>query len=106
MKPRRLPVPMVVSSAMVLLGSACQSGAELGRQIDDTARKLREVEAQGAMRCAPRELALARSHLEFAQLERDGGALTRAREHLGIADENVRAAAELSPTDRCSKPAR
>ena len=95
-----------VLSALALLGSACRSGAELGRQLGDTARRLREVEAQGAMRCAPRELALARSHLEFAVLERDRGAPTRAREHLDIANENVRAAAELSPADGCSVSAR
>lgn len=106
MKPRlRLPTSVVLL-VLTVVGSACQSGADLGRQLDDTARKLHEVEAQGAMRCAPRELALARSHFEFAELERDRGALTRAREHLGIADENVRAAAELSPSDRCSNPAR
>jgi hypothetical protein len=92
--------------ALTLLMAACQSGAELGRRLDDTARRLRDVEVQGAMRCAPRELALARSHLEFAELERDRGALTRARQHLAVADENVRAAAELSPSDRCSSPAR
>jgi len=86
----------------LVLAFACASGAELGGRLGDTARRLREVEAQGAMRCAPRELALARSHLEFAELERDRGAPTRARQHLDIADENVRAAAELSPADRCT----
>jgi len=93
-------------SAVALLGLACASGAELARQIDETARSLREVEAQGAMRCAPRELALARSHLEFAQLERDRGAPTRARQHLDVADENLRAAAELSPSVRCANAER
>jgi hypothetical protein len=91
-------------SALALLGLAsCSSGDELGRRLDETARRLREVEARGAVRCAPRELALARSHLEFAELERNRGAPTRARQHLDIADENVRAADELSPAARCSQ---
>jgi OmpA-OmpF porin, OOP family len=99
-------VAFVLGSAglalLALLGIGCLSGAELGPRLEDTARRLREVEAEGAMRCAPRELALARSHVEFAELERDQGAPSRARQHLDVADENVRAAAELSRDDRCS----
>lgn len=105
MKARRRAA-VVVPSILALVGSACRSGAELGARLDDTARRLGDVEAQGALRCAPRELALARSHLEFAELERARGAPTRAREHLDVADENVRAAAELSPAGRCSQSAR
>jgi hypothetical protein len=100
------PARLAVVLSALALACACQSGAELRRRVDDTARSLRDVEARGAMRCAPRELALAQSHLEFARLERDRGAPTRAHQHLDVADENVRAAAELSPVGRCSKPAR
>lgn len=86
------------------LGVACSVRAELDRRVAETSRALEAVEARGALRCAPRELALAQSHLEFAELERDRGAPTRARQHLDVADENVRAAAELSPVGQCASP--
>lgn len=92
--------------ALGLAQAGCLAGADLDRRLDDVARRLREVETQGAMRCAPRELALARSHLEFAELERERGGPTRAGQHLDIADENVRAAAELSLAERCSTSGR
>lgn len=87
-----------------LVATGCSARAELDRRLDETTQALRRVEARGALRCAPRELAIARSHLEFAELERSQGFPTRARQHLDVADENVRAAAELSPDGHCSEP--
>lgn len=95
--------------AALLIGLAalgCSARAELARRVDETTRALRQVEAQDALRCAPRELAVARSQLEFAELERDRGFPTRAREHLDVADENVRAAAALSSPAQCAPAAR
>ena len=89
--------------ALALLG--CSARAELDRHVAETERALRDVEARGAMGCAPRELAVARSHLEFARLEQDQGFPSRAREHLDIADENVRAAEVLSPSGDCAEGA-
>jgi OOP family OmpA-OmpF porin len=86
------------------LGLACGASGQLDRQIDQLARALATVEARGALRCAPRELAISRSHLEFARLERDQGFPARARQHLEIADENVSAASLLTPADRCVDP--
>jgi hypothetical protein len=62
------------------------------------------ADQNGAMRCAPRQLAVARSHLEFAYLEREQGFSSRAQYHLRIADEHARAANLLSPPDRCRTP--
>lgn len=83
-------------------GLACGANGQLDRQIDQVSRALAEVEARGALRCAPRELAISRSHLEFARLEREQGFPARARQHLEVADENVRAASVLTPAERCA----
>jgi len=57
------------------------------------------------MRCAPRELALAKAHLAFAEVELDQGFASRASEHLAVADPNAHAAYDLSPPDKCSERA-
>lgn len=90
-----------LAAAFGFVVAACSQRALLDQQIDAVARSLREVEARGALRCAPRELAVAQSHVEFARLERDRGFPSRAREHLRVSDENVRAAAVLSMPARC-----
>jgi hypothetical protein len=86
---------------MVLSPLGCARNARLDDRVDDVALSLGKVEAQGAMRCAPRELAIARSHLEFAQLERQQGFATRALQHLDVAAENVRAASVLVEPASC-----
>lgn len=60
-----------------------------------------EAEASGALRCAPRELAIARSQLQFAELERAQGFSSKAEEHLRIADRHAQAARLLSPPEHC-----
>ena len=58
--------------------------------------------AVGARRCAPRELALAQAHLDFARMELAQGDLGRAREHMDRAEANRGAAVALSPAARCA----
>ena len=58
----------------------------------------------GAIKCAPRELALARSHLEFASVDLSQGELSNAISHLEIAEPNAQAALAESPADKCSEP--
>jgi OOP family OmpA-OmpF porin len=94
-------------AVLVLLGvaSGCASAADLSQRMDRVARAVVAVEARGAMRCAPRELAVARSHLEFARLEEEQGFPSRARQHLDVAEENVEAASALSPLGKCTNAA-
>jgi hypothetical protein len=89
----------------LLLVAACAQQAQLDHDIESVARALLDVESAGALRCAPRQLAVAQSQLEFARLERDQGFPARAREHLAAADENVRAALVLSPAANCASTA-
>ena len=60
-----------------------------------------KAEKNGARRCAPRELAMAQSHLRFASVELDQGQVSNASHHLAIAEENAHAALASSPADRC-----
>jgi OOP family OmpA-OmpF porin len=90
---------------VALVGSAC-GGAGLDRQIAGVAERLSAIETNGAMRCAPRELAIARSHLEFAQLEEEQGFRSRAQQHLDVAVENIAAASVLSSSGRCASGSR
>jgi len=98
----RLRAWSAVGCGLLLLGAAgCVRSARLDREVDHVGQMLLEAEANGAMRCAPRELAVARSQLEFAELERVQGFSSKAEEHVAIADQQARAAQLLSPPERC-----
>ncbi|MEY4577393.1 MAG: hypothetical protein RL701_2096 [Pseudomonadota bacterium] len=60
------------------------------------------VTRTGAYACAPRELALARAHYDFAQIELIQGDLRRAQRHLEDAEENAGAAQVLTPEKGCA----
>ena len=55
----------------------------------------------GAYACAPRELALARAHYDFVQVELAHGDPHRALQHLEVAEENAGAAQVLTPEQGC-----
>ncbi len=92
---------------VVLLTAVATSGCA-GLQLEQNVHQVRaiakEARDNGAYKCAPRELALAETHLEFASTELDQGDYFRARDHLQIADENARLAHRLSPRDKCNAP--
>jgi OOP family OmpA-OmpF porin len=94
--------PCWVGYALALAGAlGCMRSTQLDLQVDRIGQLLLDAEANGAMRCAPRELAVARSQLEFAELERAQGFSSRAEQHLMAADQNARAAKLLSPPEHC-----
>ena len=84
--------------------SGCARNAPLDARIDQLAADLAEVETLGATRCAPRELAIAQSQLEFARLEREQGDTARSLAHLDVGDENLRAAKLLAAPALCATP--
>jgi hypothetical protein len=96
----------VLAGIAGLAFSGCSGSVDVDRQIDRVAETISAAEARGALRCAPRELAIARSHLEFAQLEQEQGFPSRARQHLDVAEENMEAAIVLSPPARCASAGR
>jgi len=80
---------------------SCAQATELRGQIAGLEKILEQAERNGALRCAPRELAIARSQLSFAALELDQGFVSKARDHLAKAEPNARAAELLSPPESC-----
>ncbi len=80
--------------------SGCTTGARLRGQADEV-KALNESIEQRAYRCAPKELALAKSNREFGDYELSQGNFVRAKKHLIIAEENARNADKLSDFDEC-----
>jgi len=90
------------AAALLLLTSACAEGPALRGRIRGLTTTVDDAEKNGAMKCAPRELAIARSNLEFAEIDLDQGQLGAAEAHLAKAEPNAQAAFSLSPPDRCT----
>jgi outer membrane protein OmpA-like peptidoglycan-associated protein len=88
--------------AVTLLSTSCAVGPELRGRIRGLTTTVDDAEKNGAMKCAPRELAIARSQLEFAAIDLDQGELTLAEGHLAKAEPNAQAAFQNSPPDRCT----
>jgi len=89
-------------AVLALLESACAQGPALRGKIRGLSTTLEDAEKNGAMTCAPRELAVAKSQLEFAQIDLEQGQLSNAETHLAKAEPNAQAAFTLSPPDRCT----
>jgi outer membrane protein OmpA-like peptidoglycan-associated protein len=85
----------------LLLAAGCP-GNDLRGRTHGISDLIREARDHGAYKCAPRELAMAESHLSFADAELDHGSYFPARREIGISEENARKAIELSPKDKCN----
>ena len=92
---------LAIGAATLLIGQGCGAANRLQGQIDGLNAVAAQAAANGAKRCAPRELALAESHLKFAEVELAQGFPSKAETHLLIAEPNAQAALQLSPPDRC-----
>jgi outer membrane protein OmpA-like peptidoglycan-associated protein len=79
----------------------CSQGPQLRGKIAGLSGIVEQAERNGAIRCAPRELAVAKSQLEFASLELDQGFISKANAHLWRAEPNAHAAYFLSPPEHC-----
>ena len=99
---RRL-IPALLTAA--LIGAGCAETAKLRGGITTARAKVEQVERNGAYVCAPKELALAKAHLDFAELEIEQGRSSRAHEHYDVAISNLEIAEENSPADKCAGPA-
>lgn len=93
----RVPAPAGDVAAFDVPTSSRRIPSEVAR-LDQLART---AEQSGARRCAPRELALGRSQLEFAMIEDGQGFASKAGEHLRLAEQNVQAARLLSTPPHC-----
>jgi outer membrane protein OmpA-like peptidoglycan-associated protein len=94
-----LAAPLLLVAALTLLGG-CTAGSKLrakSTEIDELTLKIEKR----AYKCAPKELALARSHAAFGSYELDGGHFVRAGEHLDLAYENAQLADVNSRGPEC-----
>jgi OmpA-OmpF porin, OOP family len=99
---RGLRVGAVALVALVVL-SSCMSGPVARGRIDGLTAVVKKAEANGAMRCAPRELAIAKAHLHFASVRLDQGKLLEAQSHIDVAEPNAHAALANSPMEQCAE---
>jgi outer membrane protein OmpA-like peptidoglycan-associated protein len=98
--PWRLRLALLVVSS--LMAAACSQGPALRGKIRGLSTTVEDAEKNGAMRCAPRELAVAKSNLEFALIDLDQGQFSKAEAHMAKAEPNAQAAFAMSPPDRCT----
>jgi OmpA-OmpF porin, OOP family len=94
---------LVVATAALLLVSSCAQAPKMRGQIAGLEEIVKQAERNGALRCAPRELAMARSHLHFAAIELDQGFISKAQAHLWRAEPNAHAALDMSPPQYCAE---
>jgi OmpA-OmpF porin, OOP family len=100
---RLVPIGLTLSLFSWIV--ACADSRASSLRFSGLRRSIALVTEDGAYGCAPRELALARAHLEFATIELEQGDPSRAAQHLDEAEEEVGAAQVLSPRARCQHSA-
>ncbi len=91
-----------IAALAVLALAGCAAASSLQGRIDGLRDVIEQAERNGAYQCAPRALAQARAHLDFAHEELERGNVSEADYHYTIAEPNARAAMTLSPPERCS----
>lgn len=80
--------------------SACSTDNKLRAQAAEIQSITNQIESR-AYRCAPRELALARSNTEFGLYELEQGNFVRSQKHLVEAELNAKKADSMSDFDEC-----
>ena len=91
----RTAVALTLLTLVVTLAS-CATGGKLKRNAEVLTQDAIKARNSGALRCAPRELALAEANLDFGKAEIDWGNASRAADHLKVAEANMKKALELS----------
>jgi outer membrane protein OmpA-like peptidoglycan-associated protein len=99
----RLKRSLALCCAVATASLSCAEGPRLHGQIEGLQKIVDQAERNGAIRCAPRELATARSQLKFAQIELDQGFISKAQAHLWKAEPNAHAADFLTPPQYCAE---
>src|SRR5690606_3660737 len=79
-----------------LLALACHSGPQIRASSEVISSDIDRARRSNAMKCAPRELAIAEANLEFALGELDQGNSQRAWEHITDAEKYAKKAVALS----------
>ena len=91
---RALAIVALFGAQLSCVGPGIQAQADVVRSDIEKARK------SGAYQCAPRELAMAETSVDFAENELAEGDFLRARQHIDVAVENANAA--LANSKECA----
>ncbi len=91
---RLASIALPVAAAALFAG--CVTGKKIRADGEVIAADIQRARKSGAVRCAPRELAMAEAHLDFAYGEVSEGNSSRAQEHIVVASENAKRALVLS----------
>jgi OmpA-OmpF porin, OOP family len=102
-RPGRLALLGLAALVGAALNTGCGAESEIRGRIDGYRKIAKQAKDNGAVTCAPRELAMAESHLGFAQIELEQGFVLRARQHLDLGVVNAQAAYDLSPPAYCAE---
>jgi OmpA-OmpF porin, OOP family len=94
----------VVKAFLVLVFLVGCAGQQVRTQTATNDGLIATARENGAMLCAPVELALAESNNDFAQHALDEGNYYDAKRTAAIAETNARLAIEKSPKDKCNPP--
>jgi hypothetical protein len=97
---QRVQAAIFASCSSIL---SCGSLPVPAARMDSLRATIERATHAGALDCAPREIALARAHYDFAQVELRNGNATRAERHIVVAEQNVGAAQVLTPDRGCRK---
>lgn len=92
----------VVTAIAVAFCAGCESGVRLRASLRSVNHLIEQAERNGAYTCAPKQLALAKAHASFTELELGEGYLSRANWHFKVADENAEEAYNNSPPEKCA----
>lgn len=93
---------IIVLSISLISHISCQKSAKLKGRIKGVEDVIEQAERNGAYNCAPKQLAIAKSHIEFAKLELDEGYYSKALFHFEIAKPNAEYAYYHSPPEKCA----
>ena len=102
MTSRRLTGAGLATAALLVLVAGCQGGVRLRARLRAVNDIIEQAERNGAYTCAPKQLALAKSHSSFTDLELDEGYLSRAEWHFKLAEHNAQDAYDNSPPEKCA----
>ncbi len=84
--------------ATALAAASCATGGKLRENAQVVRADIEKAKKSGAARCAPRELALAEANIAFSEEEVTYAHADRAKDHIDLAERNVKEALRLSKT--------
>jgi OOP family OmpA-OmpF porin len=96
------PLRLLLLVLFVAVSTGCAHASAMRGKMKGLETTVEDAEKNGAMRCAPRELAIAKSQLEFAEIDLSQGEMSLAQDHMAKAEPNAQAAFQNSPPDRCT----